>query len=244
MKRIITIVLPVAVVSTIVISLYQQSIVDNDLLVSYKEHVQRLLSQAEENSKDRIAQEKKLAKLREEINDLNNKIATLSNQSTITEERFPPDYRELESELRQQIIYEYELDSANENSDSRLELIDEITSLDPDALNEIMSLQRQFGPFLQSLDVSEGRMEEIVGVLTNYVAGQTQARQQVLLQANSEQIGRREIGTQMRAIMDTTVMYEALSYDLSQSEILLLQQTHSEQETFRGRPRGRFNTAR
>ena len=86
MKRIIKIVLPVAVVSTIVISLYQQSIVDNDLLVNYKEHVQRLLSQAEENSKDRIAQEKELSKLREEINELNNKIATLSNQSTMTEE--------------------------------------------------------------------------------------------------------------------------------------------------------------
>tara|TARA_B100001250_G_scaffold288777_1_gene250522 strand:- start:4538 stop:5275 length:738 start_codon:yes stop_codon:yes gene_type:complete len=243
-NSLIKIILPVAIVSALGISLYRQNMADKDVLVNYKEHVQRLLSQAEENSRDRIAQEKELAKLRDEINDLNNKIATLSNQSTITEERSPPDYRELESELRQQIIYEYELDSANENSDSRLELIDEITSLDPDALNEIMSLQRQFGPFLQSLDVSEGRMEEIVGVLTNYVAGQTQARQQVLLQARSEQISRREIGTQMRAIMDTTVMYEALSYDLSKREILLLQQTHSEQETFRGRPRDGFSSSR
>ena len=50
-------------------------------------------------------------------------------------------------------------------------------------MNEITSLQRQFGPFIQALKVDDERMEEIVGVLTNYVAGQSQARQMILQQA-------------------------------------------------------------
>ena len=235
------VILPVAIVSALSINLYRQNIADKNLLADYKNHIQQLLSQAEKNSKDRILQEQELAKLRNELGMLNNELAALSNQLTITEEKAPTHYQEIEPELRQKIIYEYELNKANKNSDSRLDLISEITSLDPSVLNEIMSLQSQFGPFIQALDVSEERMEEIIGVLTNYVAGQTQARQQVMLQARSEQIDRREVGIQMRAIMNPTVMYEALSYDLSQNEISILQQTREQQRSrgaFRGDPRG------
>jgi hypothetical protein len=79
--------------------------------------------------------------------------------------------------------------------------------------------------------------------LTNYVAQQNQARQLVLLQAQSEQIGRREIGDQMRAIMGLEVMYEELAYDLSQNEISVLKQTHDDREAeteFRRGPRPSF----
>ena len=116
-------------------------------------------------------------------------------------------------------------------------------------MNEITSLQRQFGPFIQALKVDDERMEEIVGVLTNYVAGQSQARQMILQQARSDQIDRRELGNLMRAVMDRELMYEELSYHLNQDEILLLQQTHKEQtneEAFdgRSRPPDRFRDSR
>ena len=97
----------------------------------------------------------------------------------------------------------------------------------------------------KSLNVNEERMEEIVGVLINYVAGQSQARQTILEQARSDQIDRREIGNLMRAVMNRELMYEELSYYLNQDEISLLQQAHKEQtdeEAFydRGRPPGGF----
>ena len=242
-------IVPAIILSTLTAYLYLEKVTKNNLLLEYKANVQRLLSQVKSISEEKIAQEKELVMLKEEINRLNFELATNSQQSIVTEESALSDYQEKEEEMRQRIIYEYELDRTNKNSDGRLDLIKEISSLEPSSMNEITSLQRQFGPFIQALKVDDERMEEIVGVLTNYVAGQSQARQMILQQARSDQIDRREIGNLMRAVMDRELMYEELSYHLNQDEILLLQQTHKEQtneEAFdgRSRPPDRFRDSR
>ena len=236
-------VLPAVLVSGLSVTLYQQNIVNKNLLDDYKDHVQRLLSQVEENTKNSILKETELTRLQAEIDRLNNIFEAPSDRLAYIEKQNVPDYQEIERALRQRIINEYEHDKENQNTDSKLDLINEISSLEPSALNELMSLQNQFGPFIQALNVDEERMEEIVGVLANYVVQQNQARQLVLLQAQSEQIGRREIGDQMRAIMSLEVMYEELAYDLSQNEISVLKQTHDDREAetdFRRGPRPSF----
>mgnify|MGYP001225932533 CR=1 FL=1 len=236
-------VLPAVLVSGLSVTLYQRNIANKNLLDDYKDHVQRLLSQVEENTKNSILKETELTRLQAEIDRLNNIFEAPSDRLAYIEKQNVPDYQEIERALRQRIINEYEHDKENQNTDSKLDLINEISSLEPSALNELMSLQNQFGPFIQALNVDEERMEEIVGVLTNYVVQQNQARQLVLLQAQSEQIGRREIGDQMRAIMSLEVMYEELAYDLSQNEISVLKQTHDDREAetdFRRGPRPSF----
>ena len=242
-------IVPAIILSTLTAYLYLEKVTKNNLLLEYKANVQRLLSQVKSISGEKIAQEKELVMLKEEINRLNFELATNSQPSIVMEESPLSDYQEKEEEMRQRIIYEYELDRTNKNSDGRLDLIKEISSLEPSSMNEITSLQRQFGPFIQALKVDDERMEEIVGVLTNYVAGQSQARQMILQQARSDQIDRRELGNLMRAVMDRELMYEELSYHLNQDEILLLQQTHKEQtneEAFdgRSRPPDRFRDSR
>ncbi|MDB3993842.1 hypothetical protein N9478_10185 [Gammaproteobacteria bacterium] len=235
-------VLPAVLVSGLSVTLYQQNIVNKNLLDDYKDHVQRLLSKVEENTKNSMLKETELTRLQAEIDRLNNIFEAPSDRLAYIEQNVP-DYQEIERALRQRIISEYEHDKENQITDSKLDLINEISSLEPSALNELMSLQNQFGPFIQALNVDEERMEEIVGVLTNYVVQQNQARQLVLLQAQSEQIGRREIGDQMRAIMGLEVMYEELAYDLSQNEISVLKQTHDDREAetdFRRGPRPSF----
>lgn len=236
-------VLPAVLVSGLSVTLYQRNIANKNLLDDYKDHVQRLLSQVEENTKNSILKETELTRLQAEIDRLNNIFEAPSDRLAYIEKQNVPDYQEIERALRQRIINEYEHGKENQNTDSKLDLINEISSLEPSALNELMSLQNQFGPFIQALNVDEERMEEIVGVLTNYVVQQNQARQLVLLQAQSEQIGRREIGDQMRAIMGLEVMYEELAYDLSQNEISVLKQTHDDREAetdFRRGPRPSF----
>ena len=236
-------VLPAVLVSGLSVTLYQRNIANKNLLDDYKDHVQRLLSQVEENTKNSILKETELTRLQAEIDRLNNIFEAPSDRLASIEKQNVPDYQEIERALRQRIINEYEHGKENQNTDSKLDLINEISSLEPSALNELMSLQNQFGPFIQALNVDEERMEEIVGVLTNYVVQQNQARQLVLLQAQSEQIGRREIGDQMRAIMGLDVMYEELAYDLSQNEISVLKQTHDDREAetdFRRGPRPSF----
>lgn len=236
-------VLPAVLVSGLSVTLYQRNIANKNLLDDYKDHVQRLLSQVEENTKNSILKETELTRLQAEIDRLNNIFEAPSDRLAYIEKQNVPDYQEIERALRQRIINEYEHGKENQNTDSKLDLINEISSLEPSALNELMSLQNQFGPFIQALNVDEERMEEIVGVLTNYVVQQNQARQLVLLQAQSEQIGRREIGDQMRAIMGLDLMYEELAYDLSQNEISVLKQTHDDREAetdFRRGPRPSF----
>ena len=236
-------VLPAVLVSGLSVTLYQRNIANKNLLDDYKDHVQRLLSQVEENTKNSILKETELTRLQAEIDRLNNIFEAPSDRLAYIEKQNLPDYQEIERALRQRIINEYEHGKENQNTGSKLDLINEISSLEPSALNELMSLQNQFGPFIQALNVDEERMEEIVGVLTNYVVQQNQARQLVLLQAQSEQIGRREIGDQMRAIMGLDVMYEELAYDLSQNEISVLKQTHDDREAetdFRRGPRPSF----
>lgn len=236
-------VLPAVLVSGLSVTLYQRNIANKNLLDDYKDHVQRLLSQVEENTKNSILKETELTRLQAEIDRLNNIFEAPSDRLAYIEKQNVPDYQEIERALRQRIINEYEHGKENQNTGSKLDLINEISSLEPSALNELMSLQNQFGPFIQALNVDEERMEEIVGVLTNYVVQQNQARQLVLLQAQSEQIGRREIGDQMRAIMGLDVMYEELAYDLSQNEISVLKQTHDDREAetdFRRGPRPSF----
>lgn len=236
-------VLPAVLVSGLSVTLYQRNIANKNLLDDYKDHVQRLLSQVEENTKNSILKETELTRLQAEIDRLNNIFEAPSDRLAYIEKQNVPDYQEIERALRQRIINEYEHGKENQNTGSKLDLINEISSLEPSALNELMSLQNQFGPFIQALNVDEERMEEIVGILTNYVVQQNQARQLVLLQAQSEQIGRREIGDQMRAIMGLDVMYEELAYDLSQNEISVLKQTHDDREAetdFRRGPRPSF----
>ena len=219
------------------------------MLLEYKTNAQLLLSQVQISSEEKVAREKELAMLRDEISRLNTELAAKPQLNPAIEETPLSDYQETEEEIRKRIIYEYELDKTNRNSDRRLDLIKEISSLEPNSVSEIMSLQRQFGRFIQALNVNEERMEEIVGVLINYVAGQSQARQTILEQARSDQIDRREIGNLMRAVMNRELMYEELSDYLNQGEISLLQQAHKEQideEAFydRGRPSGGFRGSR
>ena len=246
MKRNLAIIIvPAFFFSTISAYLYFENVANRNLLLEYETNVQRLLFQVKSDSEGKVALEKELAMLRDEISRLNTELAAKPQLNAAIEETPLSDYQETEEEIRKRIIYEYELDKTNRNSDRRLDLIKEISSLEPSSVSEIMSLQRQFGRFIQALNVNEERMEEIVGVLTNYVAGQSQARQTILEQARSDQIDRREIGNLMRVVMNRELMYEELSYYLNQDEISLLQQAHKEQkdeEAFynRGRPSGGF----
>ena len=244
-RNLVIFIVPTFFFSTISAYLYFENVANHNLLIEYKANTQRLLSQVKGIGEEKVAQEKELATLRDEISRLNARLAAGPQSNMVIEENALSDYREAEDEMRKRIIYEYELDKTNKNSDRRLDLIKEISSLEPSSVSEIMSLQRQFGRFIQALNVNEERMEEIVGVLINYVDGQSQARQTILEQARSDQIDRREIGNLMRAVMNRELMYEELSYYLNEGEIALLQQAHKEQtdeEAFydRGRPPGGF----
>jgi hypothetical protein len=228
-----TIIATLALVSSSAAALYffQVSNSENSLRTDYENHVQQLLSQAEENSKQRFAQEREISELRSEVNTLTSQLRAASDQLNIAEAQSNPDYERLESEIRRQVAIEYEEDTAGTRSNQRIDLIRSIAQLDPMEFSEVMSLQGQFGPFLQALDVSDARMEEIVNALGNVIADQNQARQDIMQQAQSQEISRREVRTQMRDVMNPETMIETLSYDLTDQELNVLTEVQEQQRS-------------
>ena len=217
---------------------YQARESANALRDDYANHLQQLLTQAEENSKQRFSQEREISELRSEVNTLTSQLRAVSDQLTIAEAQSDPDYERIEADIRRRVALEYEQDNTGTRSNQRLDLSRRIAQLDPAELSEVMSIQGQFGPFLQALDVSDLRMEEIVNALGNVIADQTQRRQEIMQQAQAQEIDRREVRTQMREIMNPEAMLEALSYDLTDQELDLLAEVRLEQ-----RARGVFSSS-
>ncbi|NKB32580.1 MAG: hypothetical protein GKR91_05730 [Pseudomonadales bacterium] len=210
---------------------YLQSAADSTRLADYESHVQQLLSQAEDNSRQRIQQEREISELRSELNTLGSQLTAVSNQLGIAEAQTDPNYERVEAEIRRQVIVEYEEANPDRLTNQRVDLIQQIAQLDPIEFSEIMGIQGQFGPFLQALVVNDERMEIIVGALSNVVTSQNLARQEIMQAAQNQEIGRREMRTQMREVMNPETMFEVLSYDLSDDELNLLTEVQEQQRT-------------
>jgi hypothetical protein len=192
------------------------------------------MAQVEENSRQRLQDEKLIRELESELNTLGSQLTVVSNQLELAEQQVDPDYERIEAEIREQLSYEYDRPTDSSGGDPRVNLIRQLTTLDAIELGQIMSVNGQFSPFLQALDVTDERMEVIIGALSNLVAEQNQARQQIMLQAQTQDIGRREMRTQLGAIMSPGAQIEALSYDLTDDELDILRETQTSQRNRRG----------
>ncbi len=206
---------------------YSQDSANTARLADYDDYVQQLLSQAESNSMERLQQEREISELRSELNTLNSQLTAVSAQLEVVEQQADPDYAQLEREIRRQVRAEYELDENNQQLNQRVDLIQQIASLQPMELSQVMAIQGQFGSFLQALDVNEERMEIIIGALSNEIDKQNRARQEIMQAAQNQEIDRREMRTQLREVMNPDTMLESLAYDLSDDELELLRETRA-----------------
>jgi len=222
-------------------SSYQKNLLRNQQLSSYERQVQQLLTQIEQSSRRSLGHETQIRQLRSELLSTNSQLTSMSAQLQATQARVNPDYQLLENEIRQQVIAEFQQQSTNSNS--RLNLIRQLSALDPIELGELMSIQGQFGGFLQSLDIGDARMEVIVGALSNMISDQNQARMDIMLQMRSQAQDanpremRTQIRNQMTAINSPEAQREALSYVLTDEELGLLEDFQSDQQGLRsGQP--------
>tara|TARA_B100000315_G_scaffold72490_1_gene66046 strand:+ start:274 stop:1128 length:855 start_codon:yes stop_codon:yes gene_type:complete len=199
-------------------------------LADYEQHVQELLAQVETGSRQRVALQNQLDDLLSERNTLNSQLTSVEDQLDEVEQQLNPDYQQIESEIRQQISYELQQQEIERNNiDPRVKLLQELIALDPLELGEIMSVNGQFGRFLQALDVDDQRMEVIVTALTDVVADQNLARQELMQQMREGEVGRREMRSEIREIMSPRAQYETLVQTLTDNELLVFRQALSEQ---------------
>jgi len=203
-------------------------------LADYDKQVQQLLTQVENNSLKRLEYEKEIQQLSSQLITTNSQLTALSNQLQASQQQINPDYQEIEAQIRQKVRNELQQETESRDSNSRIELIKQLSSLEPTELGELMSIQAQFGGFLQSLNVSDERMEVIVGALSDMVADQNQARMELAMSVRTQRGGsgasRREMGAQLRALSSPEAQLEALSFDLTEAELNALSAFQSEQQ--------------
>ena len=105
-----------------------------------------------------------------------------------------------------------------------------------------MSLQSIYGGFLQALDVSDERMEEIVDALTSQIAENNRARREIIEENVGNPEGRRSI---RRSFSPSTpsAQREAVSYFLDETELAVFDSFQEERQQ-RQMSRTGFSVAR
>lgn len=215
------------------LNVLQQGKLQTQKLANYEKQVEQLLSQVETNSLRRLDYEKQIQQLQSQLTTTNSQLTALSNQLQQSQTQVSPDYQQLEADIRQRLNREIQQQSERANTNTRANLVKQLTALDPVELGELMSLQGQFGGFLQSLNVGDERMEVIVAALSNLITEQNQARRELAIEMRSQQqdSSRREMRALMRDVNTPEAQREALSYALTDIELDALAQYQSEQQT-------------
>lgn len=200
-------------------------------LDSYRAQVEQLLSEIDLRRDALSGATQQIEVLKKEIQLSISKNVLLEAQSLALQDQIDPDYKALENNLRRSIAAEYE--QAAQHSDNsrtpKLALLRELTALEPQEFGELMTLNAQYAPFLNSLNVDDYRLEIIVSALSDMMRQQGQARQELVMQIQTEAFSQSanggpfsvgaEFEQKMRDINSNESQLEALSYSLTDEEL-------------------------
>ncbi len=210
--------------------LFNKNSSQQEQLADYRQHVDQLLSQIEDATVDRLSLQQQLQQLENNIVTQNSRFSSVSQQLNDARKQISPDYQQIESDLRQRLTREIsqELQAANESPLSpRLNLLKQFNELAADEFRQLMSLQAQFGGYLQSLDISDERMEVVVDALSNMIEEQNQITMDFVSQMQTGNPGQAPgddfnplaMRRQIMEINSTDSQIETLSYSLNQQEL-------------------------
>lgn len=221
MKLLVSVSLLTVALSLFAYSEHRRSQLLEQQLADYDKQVAQLLTQIENRSLEAIAVERRLRTLENEVDGRDNQIAALSRQLETAQQQIDPDFERIEQQMRQQIRREMQASSNAASLDPRTSLIRQLAEFDPQEMGELMSLHSQYGPFIDGLDISEERMEVVINALSNMITEQNELRRQIgqEMRGNPDAINRSEFRERMQAINDPSAQIEALSYELSDSEL-------------------------
>lgn len=210
----------VGVIGAFAFSEMQQSRLLTQQIDDYARQNSQLLTQIENNSLQKLETAKTLQSLQSELSNREGQIAALSRQLTLAQQQADPDYEQVEARIRQQLSRE--LQASNwAATDPRISVLKQLMNFDPMEMGEIISLNAQYGGFLKSLNISEERMAVVINALSNMLADQNQARTAMAedIRVNPSALSRGEFQTRMQEISEPEALIEALSYDLTESEL-------------------------
>lgn len=195
----------------------------------HQQMVEQLLEAVERGSERRLADEKLINELRSSISELRSQVASATSQLQLAEQKVNPEYEVMERQIRREVTRELQSRPMPRVALSKSDLVRQLNDLDPAEVGEIMSLQSQYGGFLQSLDVSDERMEVIVDGLSNMVADQNQARMELLQELRQQDSPPQDLRLKMQGINNADAQREAMSYVLTDDEMALFNETLANQ---------------
>lgn len=199
----------------------QQRQVLSQQVDDYDRKVSQLLTQIENNSLQNIETDKQLLSLQSELNSRGRQIAALSRQLELALQQADPDYEQVESRIRQQLSREVQVSNRGTYADPRISVLKQLSGFDPMETSQIISLNAQYGDFLKSLNISEERMGSVINALSNMDADQTQAQRALAeeMRADPTALNSNDFQERMQAISEPQAQIEALSYELTESEL-------------------------
>ncbi len=199
----------------------QQNKLLQQQIENYDRQVSLLLTQIETRSLQNIETDRQMRSIQTELAGRDSQIASLTYQLDLAQQQTDPDYEELEAQIRTQLKRELASNGSSVSTDPRVSLIKQLRELDPMAIGEVYAMNAQYGEFLGELDVSEDRLEVVINALSNMLSDQNQARAEIALamQASPAAATQEEMYRQILSIASPEAQLEALSYDLSDSEL-------------------------
>lgn len=191
-------------------------------------------------AEQRISYESQIAGLNRDLSASRDTAAALNNELALAQEQISPDLSGIEQQIRRRVIREVESRQQQNDLPTRTRLLQQLARLEREELAEIMSLQSIYGGFLQALDVSDERMEEIVDALTSQIAVNNRARREIIEENVGNPEGRRSIRRGLFALDSPSAQREAVSYFLDETELAVFDSFQEERQQQRQMSRTGF----
>lgn len=197
-------------------------------LADYANQVEQLLVRIEENTRQRVEFEQQIDQLNKDLLLSDNHIQVLDTELEETLEKVNPDYEQIEREIRNRVSVEYQRQSQIDEIPTATSLINQLSLMNAEDRAAILSVQGQYGNFLDSLNVGPDRMEIITQALIDVTLGQSQARQDLV----NQELPPREMRTQLRSILSPQAARDELAFVLDEQELALLEDSQQSQNRF------------
>jgi chromosome segregation ATPase len=227
------------IASLMAFQFYSQYRLQSDQLSQVQTLLNEMRAELDGFAEQRISYESQIAGLNRELSASRDTAAALNNELALAQEQISPDLSRIEQQIRQRVIREVESQQQNDLP-TRTRLLQQLASLEREELAEIMSLQSIYGGFLQALDVSDERMEEIVDALTSQIAENNRARREIIEENVGNPEGRRSIRRELFALDSPSAQREAVSYFLDETELAVFDSFQEERQQQRQMSRTGF----
>ena len=228
------------IASLMAFQLYSRYRLQSDQLSQIQTLLNEMRVELDGFTEQRISYESQIAGLKRELSASRDTATALNNELALAQEQISPDLSRIEQQIRQRVIREVESQQQQNDLPTRTRLLQQLASLEREELAEIMSLQSSYGGFLQALDVSEERMEEIVDALTSQIAENNRARREIIEENVGNPEGRRSIRRELFALDSPSAQREAVSYFLDETELAVFDSFQEERQQQRQMSRTGF----